>query len=302
MEIFPRNLFEKDFNLKKFYKFNNKMKKVLNPDLKDLVNAITTRKLVLPSLYPDYLQKLNKDELYLLALELDLPDLIRFCKTSKKINEKVCRSNEIWIHKLKEDFKITYSRRRYNLEPKKLYILLYKLKDGILEGILDYVYRNGAQTLYDLLYNPSSTGLLLYSLPYDNKDRRKMEYIISFLNEQIYEIIEDNDNYEDDDETIEELWFKYREKLSSLLPFNEKGVQVTLEDIDNFWDNAGDLITKIQEKSENKLIKGIKKREEMLRMNISNEELETTLSINELVKNNVFSITMQLDDLLNYFE
>ena len=271
------------------------MKKVLNPnskEFKDLVNAITTRKLILPSLYPDYLQKLNKDELYLLALELDLPDLIRFCKTSKKINEKVCKSNEIWIHKLKEDFKITYSRR-YNLEPKKLYILLYKLKDGLY--ILDA--DRGDLTLYDFLYNPSTGGFLWYSLPNDDKDRRKMHYIISFLYENINRIIEDDDvDYED---SLEELWFIFREELSSLLPFHKKGVDVTLEDIDNFWDNAGALITKIQEKSQNKLIKGIKRQAEKKGFNISNQQLEAILSLNELIKNNVFSITIEVDKFIS---
>lgn len=262
----------------------------LNPnskEFKDLVNTLTSKKL--PGLYSGYLGKLNKNELFLLALELDLPDLINFCKSSKRINEKVCESKEIWIHKLKEDFNITYSKR-YNLEPKKNYILLYKMKEGI--EILD-----DAPILYDLLYNPRSVGYLWYSLPNDDKDRRKMHYIISFLHEKVYE-----EEYEEEDEdgygygVLEELWFKYREKLSSLLPFHKKGVDVTLEDIDNFWDNAGDLITKIQEKSEYKMIKGIEKRAKSIGNPLTNKEIEALLSLNELVKNNIFSITVDLNE------
>ena len=46
----------------------------------------------------------NVDELFLLALQLDLPSIINFCKTSKKVNEKICRNENFWKQKVNQDF------------------------------------------------------------------------------------------------------------------------------------------------------------------------------------------------------
>ena len=41
------------------------------------------------------LQSLSKDELFSIAIHLDLPDLISLCRLSKNINNKVCERDEI---------------------------------------------------------------------------------------------------------------------------------------------------------------------------------------------------------------
>ncbi len=46
---------------------------------------------------------LNNDELFLLAIQLDLPDLINFCKTNRK-TRKLCNTNRIWNYKLEKEF------------------------------------------------------------------------------------------------------------------------------------------------------------------------------------------------------
>ncbi len=48
------------------------------------------------------MEKLSRDELFSLAVNLDLPDLLRFCSSSKKFNNEVCKNNDIWFYKLKE--------------------------------------------------------------------------------------------------------------------------------------------------------------------------------------------------------
>jgi len=74
------------------------------------------------------MNKLSHDLLYSLALELDLPDLINFCKTNEKINKYVCENDKIWISKLIREFP-EYNKINLNLSKKNLYVLLWKLSN-----------------------------------------------------------------------------------------------------------------------------------------------------------------------------
>ena len=47
------------------------------------------------------MQTAHKDVLFLLALELDVPDLLNLCLSSKRIDELICQRKDIWLHKLK---------------------------------------------------------------------------------------------------------------------------------------------------------------------------------------------------------
>jgi len=50
------------------------------------------------------MEKLDRDTLFSIALELNLPDLLKFCRSSKRINDLVCKRDDIWNSKLKSDF------------------------------------------------------------------------------------------------------------------------------------------------------------------------------------------------------
>jgi len=50
------------------------------------------------------MEKLEKDQLFILATELDLPQLLKFCRMNKKINELVCQRDDIWLYKLNKEF------------------------------------------------------------------------------------------------------------------------------------------------------------------------------------------------------
>lgn len=50
------------------------------------------------------MERLSRNELFLLAIDLTLPDLVSFCKTSKKINSRLCINEEFWKEKLNKDF------------------------------------------------------------------------------------------------------------------------------------------------------------------------------------------------------
>jgi Leucine-rich repeat (LRR) protein len=48
------------------------------------------------------MNKLTKDPLFLVALELNDVDMANFCKSNKKFNEQICKKDTIWYHKLSQ--------------------------------------------------------------------------------------------------------------------------------------------------------------------------------------------------------
>ena len=77
------------------------------------------------------MDKLSKDVLFSIALELDLPELLRFCMTCQRINQKICQQPYIWLNKLKKDFSKDDVKIFNDLtsSPKETYELMYKLKE-----------------------------------------------------------------------------------------------------------------------------------------------------------------------------
>ena len=72
------------------------------------------------------METLSKDLLFTLALEFSLPDLLRFCSSSKRINELVCQHNDIWNRKLQEFDNEDVEELKQDT-PRNTYTLLYKL-------------------------------------------------------------------------------------------------------------------------------------------------------------------------------
>jgi hypothetical protein len=54
------------------------------------------------------MEMFSKDELGLIAFDLDIESLSNFCQTSKYINSKVGINNDFWANKLKKDFDINF--------------------------------------------------------------------------------------------------------------------------------------------------------------------------------------------------
>jgi len=69
---------------------------------------------------------MDKQSLILIAMELDLPSIINFCKTSNKVNKSVCKNKFFWINKLKKDYDFVFKTKR---DPKEYYKLLFKSVD-----------------------------------------------------------------------------------------------------------------------------------------------------------------------------
>ena len=66
------------------------------------------------------MKKLSKDALFSIAIELNLPDLLR---SSSRINNLICKRNDIWNYKLKNNHHESLKQST----PRETYTLLYKL-------------------------------------------------------------------------------------------------------------------------------------------------------------------------------
>lgn len=53
------------------------------------------------------MEKLPKDVLSFLALDMDIEYVIRLCQTSSAFNEKICKNSYFWLNKLQKDYNIT---------------------------------------------------------------------------------------------------------------------------------------------------------------------------------------------------
>lgn len=48
--------------------------------------------------------KLPSDIIMLIAMEFDLPDILTYCKLSKRFNKTICDNNIFWMNKLRKDY------------------------------------------------------------------------------------------------------------------------------------------------------------------------------------------------------
>jgi hypothetical protein len=83
------------------------------------------------------MNKLTKDPLFLVALELNDVDLANFCKTNKKFNEQFCKKDDIWNYKLSrldkkysEDIQNLSQEVSVPIKPRELYQLVKSLIDA----------------------------------------------------------------------------------------------------------------------------------------------------------------------------
>lgn len=53
------------------------------------------------------LDTLPRDVIIQIALGLDLPELLSYCRLSKKFNDTVCKNNDFWFNKLEKDYGVT---------------------------------------------------------------------------------------------------------------------------------------------------------------------------------------------------
>ncbi len=77
---------------------------------------------------PNKLENLPRDVLFYFALEFDLPTVYNLCRTSKKLNQKLCQSDEFWSQRLLRDYQIRYQDIGGKSESKNILRLLGQYK------------------------------------------------------------------------------------------------------------------------------------------------------------------------------
>ena len=60
----------------------------------------------------NYFAKLPKDIIIYIALLLEKPDIISYCKTSKKFDDTICQNKQFWVQKLERDFGVDYYKTK----------------------------------------------------------------------------------------------------------------------------------------------------------------------------------------------
>lgn len=68
------------------------------------------------------MEKLNRDELFLLAVGLDAPSILNLCNTNKRFQEKLCKNDDVWRYKLLKEYYVSSSKN-----PKQEYLKLSSL-------------------------------------------------------------------------------------------------------------------------------------------------------------------------------
>ena len=76
------------------------------------------------------MHRLNKDELSVISMNLDLPVLLNLCESSKDLKEKVCNNPNVWNYKLDKDYP-EYKELDLSFlspySPRELYVFMYQL-------------------------------------------------------------------------------------------------------------------------------------------------------------------------------
>jgi hypothetical protein len=103
------------------------------------------------------MEDLPKDVLFSLALEMDLPDLLRFCSSHPKINRKVCSNNNIWRTKLLKEYPLLDISGV--VKPKELYFWLNEKAKIIHISKFDKTKEKNIVSFYDTLRILTDRGL-----------------------------------------------------------------------------------------------------------------------------------------------
>lgn len=103
------------------------------------------------------MENITRDTLILIALNLDIPELLHLCNINSKFNKLLCKNNTFWMNKLHNDYPETIGFN-FNTED---YKSLYFLKKSF-----DIIYFNGKiisdePLLYELVFSLNKIDKLL---------------------------------------------------------------------------------------------------------------------------------------------
>ena len=84
----------------------------------------------------------SKDVLFTIAMNLELPDLLKWCESNSKIHRDVCNNDNVWRSKLLGDYP-DYRKFNLNRSLREIYVFLYQL--SYIKKLL-----NTKESLYDI--------------------------------------------------------------------------------------------------------------------------------------------------------
>ena len=93
------------------------------------------------------IETLPVEILYIIAMELDFPDILKFCSSSKRVNTLVCQEKTFWRKKLNNLFKEIYNPNIY-IDPTQFgreYVLSYAHTDIVIlsEKLKNFIVKSG---------------------------------------------------------------------------------------------------------------------------------------------------------------
>jgi hypothetical protein len=146
------------------------------------------------------METLSPDTLLLVALQLDLPELIRFCSTNKEINKKICLNQSFWYLKLKRDLGLTAKEiNRIDKNPKRFYQNLIDDSFYIYTIAKNYGLDNVMGSAVKYMYKEENVGQLLDGYNYvaytDTYNLSELDHFVNFnellevLGNTIYQMV-----------------------------------------------------------------------------------------------------------------
>ena len=73
------------------------------------------------------MENASKDVLFTIAMNLELPGLLRWCSSNSKIHRSVCQNDDVWRSKLLKDYPKDYQKFDLKKSLRETYVFLYQL-------------------------------------------------------------------------------------------------------------------------------------------------------------------------------
>ena len=190
------------------------------------------------------MNNLNKDIFTLLAMELDYDDIMKFCTSSKKINNAVCKNNDFWRNKFHQKYFFKASSNNF----RQLYKIfnntipleneIFNLPLFITSELLDF-FSNADFGNYPIYLNKGEDKLPIRDIISPLLNLKIMSRgIITYLFHIYFNIHKDlhlDNNFYKADETMKKYLptYKLNEKFrfnQFLLPITSRGIEHNLTD------------------------------------------------------------------------
>ena len=127
---------------------------------------------------------MNRDELVLIALDLNLPDILNLCLSNSNYNRYICNNNSFWQKKIYKDFGITTTSRT----AKKDYRKYLEFRDDMFTTSIGGI-PNGYDSLYSKykqIFNQEFRKVFNNDNPYKHIGPFVSKFIAEFHDNQTY--------------------------------------------------------------------------------------------------------------------